>query len=306
MSVVFLDCWPEVEAALTPGLRAIVPELEVNHGAPGEDEIAGLLAGRRAALVFVARLSNEVLAACPDLRLVVYTSTGYRSYIDPEAAEKLGIRVRGIAGYGNRAVAEHAFALALAAARDLAAMDRSLRAGEWAHRDGIELAGRTLGLLGLGGIGAEMARIGAGFGMRVLAWNRSGAPPGLPCEAAGLDAVLAAADVVSLHLALNDETRGIMNRRRLGLMRPGAILVNTARGGLIEETALIEALEHGRLRHAALDVFADEPLPGGHPFTRLDNVTLSPHVAWRTTEALDRLLRTGLETLRDELAALTP
>jgi D-3-phosphoglycerate dehydrogenase len=148
-----------------------------------------------------------------------------------------------------------------------------------------------------------MAQLGAGIGMRVIAWNRSGVPADLPCRAAELDALLEEADVVSLHVALNEESRGLIDRRRIGLLRPGAILINSARGAILDEVALVEALRAGRLRHAALDVFADEPLPENHPLTRLDNVTLTPHAAFMTQEASTGLLRMALELLAEERAA---
>ncbi len=304
MNAIFVDCRPMVADCLTPELLRIVPGLAVNMGTPAEDELPGLLGGFRAALVFHTYLPEPVLAACPDLKLVVYLSTGASSYIDMDDAGRRGIVVRNTTGYADRAVAEHAFALMLAAARNLAAMDRGLRGGVWEPLGGIELAGKTLGIVGLGATGREMARLASAFGMRVIGWSRGGVPAGLDCEAVGLDDLLAGADVVSLHLAATPETRALIDRRRLALMRPGAILVNTARGALIDEAALVEALRAGRPGHAALDVFADEPLPGDHPLAGLPNVTLSAHVAWRTPEALTRLLRTGLETLRNELAAL--
>jgi D-3-phosphoglycerate dehydrogenase len=128
-------------------------------------------------------------------------------------------------------------------------------------------------------------------------------PDDLPCEAVELDDLLGRADVVSLHVSLNEASRGLIDRRRIGLIRPGAIFVNTARGAIVDEPALVEALQQGRIGHAGLDVFADEPLPEGHPLTRLDNVTLTPHAAFMTHEASQRLLRMALEILAEERAA---
>jgi D-3-phosphoglycerate dehydrogenase / 2-oxoglutarate reductase len=194
-------------------------------------------------------------------------------------------------------------ALMFAAARQIVAMDRAVREGHWEALNGMELAGKVLGVVGTGGIGKAMARLGAGLGMRVIAWNRSGVPGDLPCRAVELDALLAEADVVSLHLALNEGSRGLIDRRRIGLLRPGAILINTARGAILDEAALVEALRERRIGHAGLDVFADEPLPPDHPLTRLDNVTLTAHAAFMTEEASVRLLRTALEILAEERAA---
>ncbi len=155
-------------------------------------------------------------------------------------------------------------------------------------------SGKTIGLLGFGGIAAEVARIAAGSGMRVLAWNRS--PKAAPdVTFVDLDTLLAESHVLSLHLLLNDETRGFLSAERIARMRPGAMLVNTARGALVDEAAMIAALNSGHLRHAALDVFDIEPLPAGHPLTALANVTLSAHSAFRTPEASDNLIRRALD-----------
>jgi D-3-phosphoglycerate dehydrogenase len=181
-----------------------------------------------------------------------------------------------------------------AAARGLARMDRGMRAGQWLRTEGMQLTGKTIGLLGFGGIAAEVARIAAGSGMRVIAWNRS------PKTAPGvtfvdLDTLLAESHVLSIHLLLNDETRGFLGAGRLAMLRPGAILVNTARGAVVDEAAMIAALREGRIGHAALDVFDIEPLPADHPLTTLENVTLSAHSAFRTPEASDTLIRRALD-----------
>jgi D-3-phosphoglycerate dehydrogenase len=194
-------------------------------------------------------------------------------------------------------VAECAIALMWAGARGLAQMDREMRAGNWLREDGMQLTGKTLGLIGFGGIAAEVARIALGSGLRVLAWNRS------PKQHAGIefvsvDTLLAQSDVVSLHLLLNDDTRGFLNRTRIEAMRPGSILVNTARGALVDEAAMIDALKSGHLRHAGLDVFNTEPLPADHALTTLANVTLSAHSAFRTPEASENLIEAALEHCR--------
>ena len=210
--------------------------------------------------------------------------------------------MRAYGGYGDQSVAEHAVALMFAAGRQIASMDRAIRRGHWETLNGIELAGKIFGVVGTGGIGKAMVRLGAGLGMRVIAWNRSGVTGDLPCEAVELDALLGRADVVSLHLSLNEGSRGMIDRRRIGLMQPGAILINTARGAILDEQALIDALAGGRIGHAGLDVFADEPLWADHPLARLDNVTLTAHAAFTTREASVRLLRMAIELLAEERA----
>jgi D-3-phosphoglycerate dehydrogenase len=212
----------------------------------------------------------------------------------PEELAELGITVHIIKGYGDTAVAEHAIALMWAAARGIARMDRGIRAGDWLRTEGPQLTGKTIGLVGFGGIAAEVARIAGGTGMRVLAWNRT------PKSVAGvtfvdIDTLLAESHVLSLHLLLNDETRGFLNAERLARLRRGAILVNTARGALVDETAMIAALRSGQLGHAGLDVFEEEPLPAGHVLTTLDNVTLSAHSAFRTPEASETLVRRAVD-----------
>ncbi len=209
----------------------------------------------------------------------------------------LGIAVHLIKGYGDTAVAECAIALMWASARGLAQMDREMRAGNWLRDDGMQLTGKTLGLIGFGGIAAEVARIAAGSDMRVIAWNRTQKTyPGV--EFVPLESLLAQSHVVSLHLLLNDETRGFLSRERIAALRPGVILVNTARGAVVDEAAMIEALKSGHIRHAGLDVFNIEPLPKDHPLTKLPNVTLSAHSAFRTPEASENLIHAAWEHCR--------
>jgi len=169
-----------------------------------------------------------------------------------------------------------------------------VRAGTWQPLEGMQLRGKTLGIVGLGGIGREVARIASGIGMKVIAWNRT-ARPDAGVALVALDALLAHADVISLHLALTDETLCLLDAQRLARIKPGAILVNTARGGLVDEAALIAALASGRLRHAGLDVFHDEPLRPDHPLAKLPNVTLSAHAAFRTREASETLIRRAID-----------
>jgi D-3-phosphoglycerate dehydrogenase len=176
-------------------------------------------------------------------------------------------------------------------------MDREMRAGNWLREDGMQLTGKTLGLIGFGGIAAEVARIALGSGMRVIAWNRSPkSHPGV--DFVDLDALLAQSHVVSLHLLLNDDTRGFITRERIAAMKPGVIFINTARAAIVDEAAMIDALKSGHIRHAGLDVFNIEPLPADHPLTKLPNVTLSAHSAFRTPEASENLLHAAWEHCR--------
>jgi D-3-phosphoglycerate dehydrogenase len=297
MRVVFLDASPVMASCLDAELHALAPGLLVHEGRPDEAAFAARAADAEALLVFQTKITDAMLARCPLLRVISVLSTGYAGWVDMGAAGRRGVRVAGVRGYADRAVAEHGLALLLACTRRIVAMDRAVRAGRWGPEALGELAGRTVAVIGLGGTGRAFAALARAVGMDVVAWNRS--PVALEgVRLLSLDEALAAADVVSLHLAATPETRGILDARRLDLLRPGAILINTARGALVDETALVERLAEGRIAAAGLDVFAEEPLPAGHPLTRLDNVVLTAHAAWLGPEAAKRLLRRGLENLR--------
>ena len=261
------------------------------------DQYPQVLDGAEVAIVDHTALPTEIARKCTGLKHVVFLGTGARSYMNPEELAELGIEVHLIKGYGDTAVAESAVALMWASARVLAQMDREMRAGNWLREDGMQLTGKTLGLIGFGGIAAEVARIALGSGMRVIAWNRTPKKHS-GVEFVDLNTLLVASHVVSLHLLLNDETRGFLSRQRIAAMRPGVILVNTARGAIVDEAAMIEALKSGHIRHAGLDVFNIEPLPADHPLTKLPNVTLSAHSAFRTPEASENLIHAAQEHCR--------
>jgi D-3-phosphoglycerate dehydrogenase / 2-oxoglutarate reductase len=253
------------------------------------DQLPAVLDGAEIAVVDHTALPTEIARKCAGLKHVVFLGTGARSYMNPEELGELGITVHLIRGYGDTAVAESTIALMWAAARGIARMDREMRGGNWLREDGMQLTGKTLGLIGFGGIAAEVARIALGSGMRVLAWNRTPKSFG-KVEFVSLDKLLPASHVVSLHLLLNDETKGFLSRQRIAAMKQDSILVNTARAALVDEAAMIDALNSGHIRHAALDVFNTEPLPMDHPLTKLPNVTLSAHSAFRTPEASENLM----------------
>jgi D-3-phosphoglycerate dehydrogenase / 2-oxoglutarate reductase len=261
------------------------------------DQLPKVLDGVEIAIVDHTALPTDIAKKCTGLKDVVFLGTGARSYMNPEELAELGISVHLIKGYGDTAVAESAIALMWASARVIAQMDREMRAGNWLREDGMQLTGKTLGLVGFGGIAAEVARIARGSGMRVIAWNRSPkSHPGV--DFVDLDELLTESDVISLHLLLNDETRGFVSRQCIEAMKPGVILVNTARGAIVDEQAMIDALKSGHIRHAGLDVFNIEPLPADHPLTKLPNVTLSAHSAFRTPEASENLIGAAWEHCR--------
>ena len=299
MKGLFMDAVDDLALVFARVVRSDDPPVTVNEqGDIPPDALPGLLAGYDFVLDDHTKMPAGAMRLCAGLKHIIFLGTGARSYMNPEELAELGITVHIIKGYGDTAVAEHTIALMWAAARGLANMDREMRAGNWIRTEGLELTGKTIGLIGFGGIAAEVARIAGGSGMRVLAWNRT--PKSVPGVTFGdLDTVLAESDVVSLHLLLNDETTGFLNAGRIAKIKPGALLVNTARAAIVDEAAMIEALDTGRLRHAALDVFDTEPLPAGHPLTTRANVTLSAHSAFRTPEASDKLLRMALDIARD-------
>jgi D-3-phosphoglycerate dehydrogenase len=274
------------------------PSVRINRNADiTADQMPALLDGAEIVIIDHTPLPTDIARKCAGLKHVVFLGTGARSYMNPEELGQLGIEVHLIKGYGDTAVAECTIALMWAAARGIAKMDREMRGGQWLREDGMQLTGKTLGLIGFGGIAAEVARIALGSGMRVLAWNRS--PKKYPSvEFVDLDTLLAQSHVVSLHLLLNDETKGFLSQARIAAMRRGVILVNTARGALVDEAAMIEALKSGHIRHAGLDVFTVEPLPVDHPLIKLPNVTLSAHSAFRTPEANENLIAAAWEHCR--------
>ncbi len=298
MRAIFVDANPSLAAVTEKLLRPDDPPVTINRDPDIKAaDLPGLLAGYSVAIDDHTHFPTDVVRRCPDLKHVVFLGTGPRSYMNPEELAELGVRVHTIKGYGDTAVAEMAFALMWDAARKTAMMDGAIRKGGWPRTEGMQLTGKTVGLVGFGGIAAEMARLCAGIGMRVLAWNRTPRThPGV--EFVELERLLAESAVVSLHLALNDETRGFLSRDRIRAMRHGAVLVNTARGAVVDEAAMLAALEDGHLGHAALDVFAEEPLPAGHPLTRLGNATLTSHSAFRTPEASDNLIGAALDHCR--------
>lgn len=295
MQGLFVDATDELADIFRRVLRAGDPQVGVNiQEEVTPDQLPSLLAGQHFVLNDRTYMPTEWMAKCAGLKHVIFLGTGARSYMNPEELAAFGITVHIIKGYGDIAVAEHAIALMWAGARGLAIMDRGARNGQWLRTEGMQLTGKTIGLVGFGGIAAEVARIAGGSGMRVLAWNRT------PKTAPGvtfvpLDQLLAESDVISLHLLLTDETHGFISRDHLARMKKGVLLVNTARGAVIDEPAMIDALKTGHIGHAALDVFVEEPLPPNNPFTTLDNVTLSAHSAFRTPEASETLLRRALD-----------
>lgn len=239
---------------------------------------------------------RSVLDRLPNLRLLVTTGPRNKS-IDVAAANERGVTVCGTGAHAP-GTAELTWALILAVARNLPQEDAAVRAGGWQHTIGTDLDGATLGVIGLGRLGERVARIGRAFGMDVVAWSQHltderAAEVGV--RRVGKDELLATADVVTVHLQLSDRTRGLIGARELRSMKPSAILVNTSRGPVVDEAALVDALRSGAIRGAGLDVFDEEPLPPDHPLRALGNVVRTPHLGYVTRKTYEVFYREAVE-----------
>ena len=290
--VVYPDAGENLEDELSEASRRALDALgglSVHYGRPESDEAYLRRLGDAQAVLLGWDLPAAVMLAAPALELVVFTGIGAARFVDLPRASAKGITVCNCPGYSDNTVAEHALALLFATARHVPRLDADLRAGRWNQSSmGMELRGRTLGIVGFGGIGRRFAALARAIGMRVLVWTRTPDPQRAReagVEFVALDRLLAECDAVSLHVAGTPETAGMIDAAALARMKPGALFVNTARGELVDEGALIEALASGRIRAAGIDVYREEPLPPSHPFLALDNVVLSPHVAYNTPEA---------------------
>ncbi len=301
MKTIFLDCNDQMAPVWKSVLLAGDPPIDVNYEAFAREELPRIIKGYDIAIDDHSYMPTELVAQCPKLKHIVFLGTGPASYMNVGELEARGIKVHIIKGYGDTAVAEHSIALMVAAARDVARMDREVRKGTWTPHEGVQLLGKTLGVIGLGGIGREVARIGKGMGMEVIGWNRTKHPE-IAVPLVDIDTLLARSDVVSMNLTLGDETRGFLSKERIARMKPGVIFVNTARGALADEDALIAALKSGHIRHAGLDVFHNEPLQPDHPLAKLENVTLTAHAAFRTLEASQTLLRRSIDIVKKIVA----
>jgi D-3-phosphoglycerate dehydrogenase len=298
MKTIFIDCNDQLDQVFARVHRPDDPPILVNTNPVEAAALPRLIDGYDICLDDHSYMPTDMVTQCHSLKHIVFLGTGASSYMDVSALAERGVTVHTIKGYGDRAVAEHTIALMFACARGLTQMDRGIRAGVWGPLEGVQLEGKTLGVVGLGGIGSEVARIALGLGMEVIGWNRTRRPDAA-APVVELDELLARADVLSLHLSLTDDTRGLITRDHIARMKRGTILVNTARGALVDETALIEALRSGQIGHAGLDVFHAEPLKRDHPLASMDNVTLSSHAGFRTLEASMTLMRRAIDIVRD-------
>ena len=284
----------------TDGVRRLCERAEVKiftapFGAPAALRgFDALIANRER-----TRFTRELLGELTDVRVIAQTGN-HAAHIDFAAAHERGIVVAQASGGYSIGAAELAIALALAVMRQLPLQDAAVRRGEWQTPSTPVLHGKTLGVIGMGRVGTHVARLGKAFGMRVLGWSprlTTAAAAAAGAERHELDALLATADVVTIHCSLTPTSRGLLDTRRLALMKPSAYLINTARGPIVDEEALLAALAARRIAGAGLDVFDEEPLPAGHAFTQLTNVVLAPHLGWPTDDGYQRFATSACEVL---------
>ena len=245
------------------------------------------------------RFTRELLEQLPDLRIIAQTGN-HAYHVDLAAAEERGVIVAKASGGFSTGAAELAIGLAIALMRRIPEADGAVKRGEWRTPLTRVLHGKTLGIVGLGHVGRHVARIADAFEMRVLAWGPRLTEEGAAearAERRDLDDLLAESDVISVHATLSAESRGLLDARRIALMKPTAYLINTARGPIVDESTLVAALAEGQIAGAGLDVFDEEPLPAGHPLTKLPNVILTPHLGWPTDEAYARFADAAADVL---------
>jgi glycerate dehydrogenase len=310
MRIVILDSFSADQGDLDShwtGLRAL-GELTI-YPRSNADDVPSRAAGATAALTNKVPIGAQAFAALPELRYLGVLATG-TNVVDLAAARAAGVAVTNVPGYAAESVAELVFALVLHFTHDVAGHAAAVRSGGWAASPDFsfftrplrELAGKTLVVVGGGAIGGAVARIGAGFGLRIVQAAVPGSPPRAGAPRVPLAEALQAADVVTLHCPLTDATRGMVDARFLAALPPGAILINTARGGLVDEPALVAALAAGRLGGVGLDVLSVEPPPADHPLTDprapwAGRLAVTPHIGWGTVEARRRLTDEVTENL---------
>ena len=257
-------------------------------------------------LVNKVPITEAVLAACPGIRLICVQATGY-NIVDCDACARRGIPVTNVPAYGTAAVAQFTMALILELCHRIGLHDQSVHRGDWVKSDNFcywltpqtELAGKTLGILGFGRIGREVGKLAKAFGMQVIACNRSQCEEGRQIgEYVDMDTLLARSDILSLHCPQTPGTEKIINARSLARMKDGAMLINTARGGLLDENAVAEALQSGKLRGAAVDVVSKEPMAPDNPLLSAPGCIITPHIAWAPVESRQRLLDCVVENIR--------
>lgn len=307
MKIIVMDGYAENPGDISWDGFEKLGELTVYDRTPYRDGNALIVERAKGAEIVITNktpLTAETLRTLmPELRYIGVLATGY-NVVDVKAARELGVPVTNIPTYGTAAVAQFTMALLLEMCHHAGEHSRSVKAGDWSRCPDfcywntplVELSGKIMGLIGYGRIGKAVARLAGAFGMRVLAYDRASVGDDA-AEMTDLEELLRCSDVISLHCPLFPETQGIINRQSLALMKDGVMLINTARGPLIDEAALCEALQSGKIAFAALDVQSSEPPREDHPFYALDNCILTPHIAWAPRESRIRLMNIAVSNL---------
>ena len=306
MKLVILDGYALNPGDLSYDVYRQFGELTVYDRTETEEEAIRRISDSQIVILNKTPITETLLAACPSIRMICVQATGY-NVVDCHAARRRGIPVCNVPSYGTAAVAQFTMALLLEICHRIGLHDRLVHEGRWitspnfcfwdTHQ--MELAGKTLGIIGFGRIGRATAALAKAFGMKVLAHSRSQCPEGLAlAEYVDLDTLLEQSDVVSLHCPLFPETEKLINERTIAKMKDGAILLNTSRGGLVDEAALAEALSCGKLRAAAVDVLSAEPMSGDNPLLTAPNCIITPHMAWAPIESRQRILDITVQNIR--------
>ncbi|MFM1653631.1 2-hydroxyacid dehydrogenase [Brevibacillus sp. B_LB10_24] len=304
MLIVYPDADPQIKSLITDELVSrlnAVAEFRVYEGRPKDDaeflsrvkEADGVLLGWY--------LPNQIMSACTNLKVIAYAGIGVKNFVDVGFARQCGIAVTNTPGYADDAVSEHTLALMLAVAKQIARHHQNLQRGVWDPSiPSLGLRGKTIGLIGLGGIGQRVAELSKAFGMNVICWTLH---PSLErAKRAGvtfvsLEELLGSSDYISLHIAYTEQTRSLIGEKELSLAKQGAILINTARSELVDTPSLARALASGRLAGAGIDVFDEEPVSKDNPLLSLPNVVLSPHVGFNTPDAVNKILELCVDNL---------
>jgi len=306
MKIVILD-----GRALNPGdlsydvLKQFGHVTLYQHTDTEEDAICRI-ADNEIVLVNKVPITERILSECPNIKLICVQATGY-NIVDCEACSRRGIPVTNVPAYGTAAVAQFTFALMLELCHRIGHHDHAVHQGKWCECSNfcfwdtpqMELAGKTLGIIGFGRIGQSVAKLGQAFGMNVLAYSRTKRPENAHlAEQVDLETLLEQSDIVSLHCPLFEDNKQMINADTISRMKDGAILINTARGGLIDEKAVAEALKKGKLKAAAVDVVSEEPMRSSNPLLHAPNCIITPHIAWAPKESRQRLLDCVVENVR--------
>lgn len=306
MKIIILDGKGLNPGDLDYGCFSQFGQVTIYDQTTSEDEAIARIADNEIVLLNKVPITERLLEACPNIKLICVQATGY-NVVDCEACAKRGIPVTNVPSYGTAAVAQFTLALMLEMCHKVGLHNESVHNGDWCRAETfcywltpqMELAGKTLGIIGFGKIGQAVAKLAKAFGMEVIVYNRSQSEEGRKiARYADLDTVLKKADFLSLHCPLFPETEKIINRENIAKMKDGAMLINTSRGPLLDEQAVYEALESGKLRCAAVDVVSQEPITADNPLLKAKNCIITPHMAWVPTESRQRLLDCVVENIR--------